>query len=127
VLIELSLNGTYDSAKLFQYDGTGAREIVYWEGNGRVARPFPGGIPMLQVGKALYLEAKGFAPDFKASCEFALLDGPSRMLIAKCVDDEGKHGIKLRHANGTAYQVYNVSDWCHSPNVLAPVLTPDAA
>jgi len=126
VLIELSLEGTYESARFFQYDTTGSREIVYWEGVGdggvgAVAHPFPKGIPMLQVGKALYLEAKGAAPDFKASCEFALLDAPSRRLIAECADAEGKLGIKLRHESGAAYQVYNVSDWCYSPNVLAPL------
>jgi len=128
VLVAVNLEGTYESARLFQYDASGARQIVYWHGGGgsggdggRAARPFPSGIPMLQVGKALYLEATGAAPDFKAGCEFALLDAPSRMSIAECADDEGKRGIKLRHADGTAYQVYNVCDWCHSPNVLAPL------
>jgi len=123
VLLALNLEGTYESARLFQYDACGVRQIVYWEGAGgdRAARPFPGGIPMLQVGKALYLEATGAAPYFKAGCEFALLDAPSRMSIAECADDEGKRGVKLRHADGTAYQVHNVCDWCHSPNVLAPL------
>lgn len=49
---------------------------------------------------------------------YALLDSVSRRLVGNWCDETNKNGVKLKHCDGTIYQVLNIHDFGYSPNVL---------
>jgi hypothetical protein len=117
VLLSVHISGPYTHAKIFQYTFFDTK-IVYWEGqtNEPIA-PFKDGIPLLPVGKTIYIEVEN-GENIKIQCQYALLDNQSRR---ESVQHYGPHGVKLEHIDSTFYQAYNIDDIGHSPNILAPV------
>lgn len=130
LLLHIDVNGLdLEDVCIFQYDEWGCHRIVYDHGTAmspsnhvRLA-PFPtSGFPLMQCGKSFYIAIKQKESTVNASitCRFTWLDGVSRKRLAAAVDTE-YHGVKILHRDGTLYQVFNVQDHGHSPNVLAPV------
>ena len=120
LLLTVQLSGRFQEAILYQYDWTGSHQIVYerLESDG-VMNPFPmSGFPLLQCGKALYLEVSD-PQDVSVQLTYAFLETGSRRLLAQYVFPNTEHGIKAIHRNGDTYQAVNVFDHGYSPNYFA--------
>jgi hypothetical protein len=61
-----------------------------------VIAPFTHGIPLLQIGKNIYLSVNSASCVCSIVATYAFLDSPSRRLIGEYCDDSG-NGIRLRH------------------------------
>lgn len=123
LLLGVEVQGTFEEAALFQYDELGSRRLVYstLEKAGCM-NPFPtSGIPLLQMGKPLYLEVKKPGADVKVTSTCAFLDTKTRRALATYTQANGMDGIKAVHANQTVYQVTNIHEHGHSPNCFVPV------
>lgn len=120
VLISFKVEGVHDFVEIFQYDWIGSRKVIYWSGHcdGHIA-PFTDGIPLLQVGKPIYIKVyHANKKETSVNIRYAVLDGPSRKELS--IWHDGDHGVKLMHQNGKLYKAYNVFyDWSYSPNTLA--------
>lgn len=134
VLLNTIVRGQYKGVRMFQYDEMGSKKIMYYEKIYReeeicenmidLIAPFADGIPLLQIGKMIYIELDGVVNtinDASVIATYALLESSSRKLIGQWCDDNG-NGLKMRHIDGTIYQVMNLNDFGHSPNVLAPII-----
>jgi len=117
---------------LYQYDWTGSSKIVFYHSvdskSEYVISPFIDGIPLQQIGKAIYLNITvmggglyvgGVGDHINVSATYAFLDDITRKNVASYQDGEG-HGIRIRHIDGTIYMVHHVNDYGHSPNYLGP-------
>ena len=123
ILLSFNIEGAHDHVEFYQYDHLGCRKIIYWNGHcdGPVA-PFEDGIPLLQVGKSIYITVHGSnLEETKVSVRYAMLDAPSRREISTWCDGNGRHGVKIMHKDGITYQVLYVCDWSYSPNTLVPI------
>ncbi len=124
ILLYVDVEGVFAEATLYQYDWTGSRKIVYEQilEAGRM-NPFPeSGIPLLQCGKALYIEVKATSHVAVAvTATYAFLETESRCKLAQYVFPNTEHGIKAVHANGDIYQAINIHDLSYSPNYFALV------
>lgn len=120
LVLTIELRGEFTRAILYQYDWTGGRQVVYAQLDAPgVMNPFPSsGFPLLQCGKALYMDV--YDPkDVKVEATYAFLETASRQLLARYVHPTNKnHGVKSIHANGDTYQAVFLSDWGYSPNVF---------
>lgn len=122
-LVGIKVTGTFDRARLFQYDWTGSKQNVYmeWEGEDFM-NPFPkSGYPLLCAGKPLYLEVESDGKAVEVTAKHAYLGDETRRRLMAYRDSGGDHGVKVRHANGDVYQVKNMHEWGYSPNCLEKV------
>lgn len=133
LLLSVEVNGTFRHAEFYQYDSMGSTKVVLDSlNNPDVMQPFPDGIPLLQCGKAFYLDVEG-ANNVVVSATYVFLDNVSRRELADYTHDDGhpyyvkgpetvyRHGVKLRHKSGCLYQVFNVCDHGYSPNFIGRV------
>ena len=118
----MEVTGKFTSATLFQYNWTGTQEIVYCNmTEAGVYTPFPhSGIPLTQIGKAIYLKVQGASEDVNVAATYAYLETFSRKALASYVTKDN-NGVKAVHADQTIYQVMSVGDYGHSPNCFHPV------
>ena len=131
ILLSLSIEGRFKSARMFQYDAWGHGTVVYEEGPGALLAPFDSGIPLLQVGKHIYLELSledvpyvpgvAEAAGLCIEATFAFLSESERRTLGRYTHEGTDHGIKLKHNDGSTYQVLHVTDMGFSPNYLAKV------
>jgi hypothetical protein len=119
LLLNVEVQGEFEEATLFQYDWTGLQQIVYatLDGPGKM-NPFPSsGIPLIQVGKAIYLEVKNASADVIVYGTYAILETKSLKAFATY-----SHGLKAVHETGSVYQAfYALSDYGHSVNCFQPI------
>jgi hypothetical protein len=71
---------------MFQYKEIGSAKSV--EGQIVIA-PFTHGIPLLQIGKNIYLSVNSASCVCSIVATYAFLDSPSRRLIGEYCDDSG--------------------------------------
>jgi hypothetical protein len=117
LLLSIDIEGAFENAELFQYDFTGSRKVIYatLDAPGTMA-PFPySGIPLLQVGKAVYLQVKTKQQmgELRIKAIYALLESTSRKKIVSY-----DAGVKIMHQDGQVYKVYGMLDYGYSPNFL---------
>lgn len=127
LLLSVDIDGAdLEHVSIFQYDAMGSQRIVYEQASATNSvrfAPFPAsGFPLLQCGKSVYVlvRHRGSGDTATIICRFTLLDGVSRKRLFATVDEEN-HGVKIRHRDGSLYQVFNMLEHGYSPNVLAPV------
>jgi hypothetical protein len=122
LLLSVEVTGKFKSATLFQYDWTGSREIVYYTmTEPGVCIPFPhSGIPLTQIGKAIYLKVEGASENINIAATYAYLESYSRKALAE-YRTKDQNGVKAVHADQTIYQVLSVTDYGFSPNCFHPV------
>ena len=134
ILLDVEISGTFESCTMFQYDSNGYNRQVYDTlTKAGTMKPFPySGIPLIQCGKAIYIEIFKPTSEITVYAKYAFLNTTCRRKLAQYThpDDEPPHfytgqslpiyrnGIKIRHANTDVYQVYNVGDQGFSPNYL---------
>ena len=125
VLREIHISGHFTTAHLYQYDWTGSQKVVYdtiqCDGDEEnVMRPFgSSGIPLICVGKTMYLEIADAQDDVTVQCVFGFLPTEDRKKLANFRNGDSDYGIKLIHQDNSIYQVIGMNDWSYSPNYLA--------
>jgi hypothetical protein len=132
VLVKSERHINIEEISLYQYDWTGSSKVVFYHSvdskSEYVISPFVDGIPLQQIGKAIYLNiivsgggtyVGGIGENVNVSGTYAFLDDITRKAVATYQDTEG-HGVRIRHVDGTIYKVHNVNDFGHSPNYLGP-------
>jgi hypothetical protein len=132
ILVKSEQNINIKEISLYQYDWTGSSKVVFYHSldskSEYVISPFIDGIPLQQIGKAIYLNiivsgggthVGGIGEYVNVSGTYAFLDDITRKNVAAYQNAEG-HGIRIRHMDGTIYRVHNVNDYGHSPNYLGP-------
>lgn len=135
VLLNMLVKGEHINIKeivLYQYDWTGSSKVVFYHSvdskSEYVISPFVDGIPLQQIGKAIYLNITvmggglyvgGVGEHINVSATYAFFDDITRKNVASYQDGEG-HGIRIRHVDGTIYRVHHVNDYGQSPNYLGP-------
>lgn len=131
LLLDLTVSGTFEYAKMYQYDFID-RKVVYDElKTPGTMRPFEDGIPLVQCGKNVYLEVKEQCSYVTVSATYAFLDTLSRKTLCEYTYPDGnpyyindtensvyRHGVRIVHKSGDMYQVFNVTDHGFSPNHL---------
>lgn len=99
------------NSKLFMYDWTGSREVVYAEldQSGKL-EPFGiDGIPLIPVSTNIYLNV---SKPSKIKIKYGFLDSPSRRLLGRSRD------LRLKHTNGDTYEILGTEYYGHSPNYI---------
>lgn len=135
LVLKVTIKGKFKETKLYAYDWTGSREIIYdlIESFGDICEivmnPFPtSGYPLLPCGKALYLNVvepcsdSGSRINVDVIVTYAFLDTKSRQKLIYFRDGNTNHGVKVRHANGDIYQAININEHGYSPNYLVKCL-----
>jgi hypothetical protein len=120
VLKEIRISGHFTTANLYQYEWTGSQKVVYDTVQcGEVMRPFGiSGIPLLCIGKTLYMEIEDADDNVTVKCVFGFLPSEDRRKLANYRSCDSDYGIKLMHQDNSIYQVIGMNDWSYSPNYL---------
>ena len=124
LLLDVFIKGTYSSASMYGYDDIGDYRVVWgttsMEEGGRMC-PFPiSGVPMRQYRKAVFVDVNDAGDDVQIIAKFASLSEESNKKLNEYRD--GVHGVKLKHSDGTSYQILNVGDDMHYIlNAIMPV------
>jgi hypothetical protein len=124
VLKQIHISGHFTTAQLYQYDWTGCQKVVYdsikcGQDDENVMRPFgTSGIPLLCIGKTMYLKIEDAEDNVTVKCVFGLLPSEDRKKLANFRNGDSDIGIKMIHQNGSIYQVIGMNDWSYSPNYL---------
>ena len=127
VLKEIHILGHFKIAQLYQYDWTGSQKVVYdtiqCDGDEEIVmRPFgSSGIPLICVGKTMYLEIEDAQDNVIVKCVFGFLPSEDRKKLVNFRNGESDNGIKLMHQDNSIYQVIGMNDWSYSPNYLAKI------
>lgn len=124
LVLGIRVSGDFASASVYQYDWAGSRKVCYdaceATNNVAVLEPFPDGYPLLPSVKALYVDVSGTGR-VEVVVTYAFLDAASRRLLSGFTDGDEDKGVKVRHRDGTMYQVVGLLSPGHSPNYLAPL------
>ena len=132
ILLDVEISGTFESCIMFQYDSNGWKRQVYDTlTKAGTMTPFPhSGIPLIQCGKAIYIEIFKSTSEITVYAKYAFLNTTCRLKLAQYTHPDDKplynyngkltyrNGTKITHANTDVYQVYNVGDQGFSPNYL---------
>lgn len=135
ILLDISIEGYFEIAELYQYDCLGNKIIYDTLEKSGIMNPFPfSGFPLNQMGKALYLEIKQVNKSkIIIKANYTLLDDKPRKLLIhyRCIGLFEKKtlcgiikthksvcGIKIVHKNKDIYQVVGIEDCGYSPNFL---------
>lgn len=127
VLKEIQILGNFKTAELYQYDWTGSRRVIYDtinfnEGDETVMRPFGiSGIPLICIGKTLYLDIIDGKDNTIVNCMFGFLPSVDRQKLMNFRNVNTDYGIKLKHQDDSIYQVIGMNDWSYSPNYMVKV------
>ena len=86
-------------------------------------KPFStSGLPMMCIGKNLYLEVKDEKVDATVYCTFGFLPEKCRRKLANFRNtDDSDCGVKLLHVDYGLYQFVGMNDCGFSPNYLAKI------
>ena len=85
-------------------------------------RPFgDSGIPLICIGKTLYLDIMDAKDNVKVHCVFGFLPSEDRRKLANFRNGDTDCGIQLTHQDKSIYQVVGMNDWSYSPNYLAKI------
>lgn len=123
LLLSIKVDGRFDEAIMFQYDWTGSRKVVYASlTQPGVMNPFPAsGFPLIQCGKALYIEVSNPGNNINIVATYAFLEDVSRKRLGEYIQPNTRDGVKFVHENGDIYQAINVLDCGNSSHYVALV------
>lgn len=124
ILLNITITGKFDKASLYQYDIVNnviEFDTLTKEG---IIEPFPNGIPILLLGKNLYLSIINKSDDVKIVCKYAYLPDKDRKEVAmyeSCSNSFNVSSHKLEHKTGRKYVIHGVNNLGFSPNCLLPI------
>jgi hypothetical protein len=127
ILQEIKIVGCFKTAEIYQYCWTGSRKVLYdtikYE-DSSIIEPFGiSGIPMICVGKNLYVEITDAADDVEVHVTFGYLPKECRLKLARfrMDDSDNGYGVKILHRDGSIYQFIGLNDYGFSPNYLTKI------